>query len=95
MTLGSVIKLYRTQGGITQGELSRLTGLSISYLSLLERNKRNPNISTLQKIADGLSVPLIMIVFLMDINALDEINSELAQKVSYIALNYTKGQSNG
>lgn len=64
MNLGNAIKLVRVQRGINQGELARLAGMSVSYLSLIERSKREPTMSTIERIAKGLNIPLTVLLFL-------------------------------
>lgn len=41
MTVGQIIKAYRTEHGLSQDDMAERTGLSKSYISILERN-RNP-----------------------------------------------------
>lgn len=87
MNLGNAIKLCRIQRNMSQSELADRAEVSVSYISLLERNKRDPNMSAIQKIADALNVPLSILMFLAaDRNELNDINPELAEKLSYTAL---------
>ena len=44
----------RKKANLTQAELSKLTGLSIKHLSLLEHGKRNPSDKTKMKLAKAL-----------------------------------------
>lgn len=87
MNIGKAIKLCRTQLGLSQTELAIIAELSDSYLSLLERGKRDPAFSTVEKIACALKVPLIVVVFLAS-NEEEKamLNSELREKLSYSAL---------
>jgi len=56
---GNWLKEIRTQKKLTLRELEKLTGLSNSYLSQLERGERGiPRIIILKKISDGLSISL-------------------------------------
>ena len=64
MDLGNTIKICRAHRGLTQAELSKEAGVSLSYLSLLERNKRDATVSTLEAIAQGLRIPLNLLFFL-------------------------------
>ena len=41
MTLGDIIKEYRTESGLSQDVIADRSGLSKAYISILERN-RNP-----------------------------------------------------
>ena len=50
MNIGRAIKLCRNQKGFTKTKLAENSGLSVSYLTLLEQGKRDPNLSTLEKI---------------------------------------------
>lgn len=54
--LGRNLKEYRKIKDLTQQELAQLTNLSRSYIAGLERNAYNPSLSTLQAIAQVLSV---------------------------------------
>lgn len=55
MKIGQTIKKYRKQKGLTLKELSELTGISISFLSDIERGRRNPSIENAVIIAKALS----------------------------------------
>lgn len=55
--LGRAIKMSRVGADLTQGELAEKAGISVSYLSLLERGKRDPSVSTVCKIAEALEIP--------------------------------------
>lgn len=81
------IKLIRKQKGMTQGDLAKATGLSISYISLIEQGKRDPSISTLEKLAAGLGVSLMMIAFPdADKDGLEKVDPELSERVVAYAL---------
>lgn len=91
MNLGKAIKLCRVQKQLSQAELATMAGISVSYLSLLEKNKRDPNISTVEKLASALEIPLSILVYLaMDGTELKGISSELAEKLAYVALNLVR-----
>lgn len=87
MNLGKAIKLCRTQRSLSQSRLAELIGVSPSYISLLERGKRDPNFSVIEDIAAALDIPLSILVFLAASDEeLSELGSELSEKLSYIAL---------
>ena len=87
MTLGKAIKLCRTQKNMSQSELAKLANISISYLSLLERDKRDPNLSIVGKISEALKVPVTILMFLAaDKNEISVINPQLAEKLSFTVL---------
>lgn len=55
---GDKLRELRTKAGMTQGELSNLTGTAVSNLSLMENGKiERPRPETLNRIADALGVP--------------------------------------
>jgi transcriptional regulator with XRE-family HTH domain len=62
--------------------------MSVSYLSLLEQNKRrDPTLSIVQKLAEALMVPTGILFFLAaDKSELSGIDTELAEKLSHAAL---------
>lgn len=64
LRLGNAIKVCRAHRGLTQDRLAKRAGISLSYLSLLENDKRDASVSTLESIAHGLKVPLNLIFFL-------------------------------
>ena len=91
MDIGKAIKLCRTQKNMSQTELAELANISTSYIHLLERNKRNPNFSTVQAVAFALNVPFSILIFLAsDQEDLAGIDLELAEKLSYAALEIIK-----
>ena len=58
-TLGAVLKQIREAKGLSQLDLAKRAKVSQGYLSDLEaRQKKNPGIETLRKIAKALSVPV-------------------------------------
>lgn len=59
--IGKKIRFLRTRrfgGKITQGEVARRAGLSISFLSMIERGERACSVDALAGIARALGVPL-------------------------------------
>lgn len=87
MNVGKAIKLCRTQKNMTQAELAGAAGISVSYLSLIEQGKRDPNLSTVEGIANALKVPLSVLIFLAaEGNELQSISPEMAEKLSFTAL---------
>jgi transcriptional regulator with XRE-family HTH domain len=49
----------RTQRGISQAQLARLSGVSQTYVNSLELgHQKNPGIETLRKLAKALGVPV-------------------------------------
>ncbi|MBL4813233.1 MAG: helix-turn-helix transcriptional regulator [Rhodobacteraceae bacterium] len=58
VAIGREVRAFRRQQEITVAELSTLTGLSIGMLSKIENGNTSPSLTTLQTLADALSVPL-------------------------------------
>ena len=56
--VGQNIKNFRKKRGLTLSKLSEKCGLSVSYLSLLERDMNNPTLSSIQSICLALDVSL-------------------------------------
>lgn len=59
MEIGSRIKKFRRQNGLTIRQMSDRVGVSQSYISQLENNKVNPSLGTLKKIANALNINMI------------------------------------
>ena len=55
--LGDQIRSIRKRQEITLKELAEKTGLSIGYISQIERNLTDPSLSTLRKMSGALGVP--------------------------------------
>lgn len=50
------IRRIRIEKGLTQEKLAQNCGMQISYIGMIEIRKKNPKLSTIQRIADGLGV---------------------------------------
>lgn len=95
MKLGKAIKTCRIQREMNQANLAKIAGISVPYLSLLEKGKRDPSFSTIQKIATALEVPMSLLVFLAaEKDEIIEISPELAEKLSLLALQLIGKPSN-
>lgn len=64
MQLGNIIKKCRKLRGLTQSQVSVTADISESYLSLIEKNKREPSLTALEAIADALQIPVSILIFL-------------------------------
>lgn len=54
LPLGRAIKQRREALGFSQEKLAEQCGFDRTYISMLERGKRNPSLLNLLKLADGL-----------------------------------------
>lgn len=57
MGVGEKIKELRKKNNLKLEELAEKTGLSISYISLIERGLKNPSLKALEKIAKAFKLP--------------------------------------
>lgn len=64
MNLGQTIRKIRKQRGFTQAVFAEQCEISQTYLSQIEGDLREPNLSILKKISLNLDVPLPVIFFL-------------------------------
>ncbi len=64
MDLGSTIKALRLQKGLKQNSFAALCSITQTYLSQIEHNIKEPNISTLKIISKNLDIPLPILFFL-------------------------------
>jgi transcriptional regulator with XRE-family HTH domain len=91
MNLGKALKTCRINKGWSLKQLSEKCDLSISYLSLLEKGNRDPNLSALNKICDAMNVPISIVIFLAsDVHELNGLSIDVIEKLSATALNLIK-----
>src|SRR5688572_23425865 len=64
MNLGATIKKLRKQKNMTQDSFADKCDITQTYLSLIENNQKEPNLSTLKKISEKLNIPLPIIFYL-------------------------------
>ena len=60
MKFGNLIKERRALLGLTQQDLSDYTGLSVRIIKIIEADKGNPSLNTLEKIAETLGLEIAM-----------------------------------
>lgn len=82
MNLGSTIKNLRVKKNLKQKEFSSKCGIAQAYLSQIENNQREPNLSVLKTIAVHLGIPLPFLVFLsMDDSDVQSDKLEMFKKI--------------
>lgn len=64
MNLGNAIKLARKLKGYKQKELADLCSISPGFLSQIESNQRDLNVSTLEGICKRLEIPIPILFFM-------------------------------
>lgn len=60
--LGIVIRTHRKAEGLTQEQLAERACSHWTYVSEIENARRNPGIDVLRRIANGLDVPLSVLI---------------------------------
>lgn len=86
MNLGRAIRVCRLQKQMKQADLAQRANISVSFLSLIEQGRRDPNFLTVKDIATALEVPMSVLVFLAgEDKEFAEFSPELADKISLLA----------
>ena len=62
-TIGSIVKSFRSQRGISRQVLANRSGISIRYLAQLESGSANPTITILKNISYALNMTLSNMLF--------------------------------
>lgn len=94
MNAGYAIRFCRQQKQLSIPALAEKAELSASYISLLERNERDPPLSTLEKIASALEVPLSVLMFIgAGTEELQSLSPEIAEKLSAATLMLLRASS--
>lgn len=68
MEYGKLIKERRREIGVTQEQLSDVSGVSLSYIKLVEAGKANPTVSVLETLLDCLGLEIVIQLKLPKIN---------------------------
>lgn len=66
LALGAVIKARREVLALSQEKLAERCGFDRTYISMLERGKRNPSLLNLLKLADGLQTSVSQLTEVYD-----------------------------
>lgn len=95
MNLGRAIKLCRIHKNMKQSDLAVNASISVSYLSLIEQGKRDPNTKTIKKITRALDVPMNILIFLAsDEEDLGNMDRDLVERLSYVSLKLMEPSAN-
>lgn len=87
MNIGHALKVCRSAKKLSLGELAELAELSTSYLSMIESGKREPTLSSIEKIAGAMRVPTPILLFLAaDNRELEGIDAETSRRLSAAVL---------
>lgn len=66
LLLGQAIRNQRKQLGLSQEKLAERCGFDRTYISMLERGKRNPSLLNLLKLAKGLQTSVSQLTEVCD-----------------------------
>jgi transcriptional regulator with XRE-family HTH domain len=64
MKLGTTIKELRLKAGLKQFELAQRCDITPTYMSQIESNQKDPNISVLKCISENINTPLPILFYL-------------------------------
>ncbi|MCJ2110209.1 helix-turn-helix domain-containing protein [Methylobacterium sp. E-025] len=80
VSIGKRVKTAREHAGLSQERLAEIVGKTKDTISNIERGRNMPTLETMQKICDGINVP---IVYLFDDFSTDRVKIELKAKLDY------------
>ena len=80
MNIGKIIKKIRQERGLKQIDLVKLTKLSKSYISEIEKGTKTPRLEQLEIISQALKVPLSVMFFI----AIEKEDVDLENKESIL-----------
>ena len=58
IAFGANIRALRQERGFSQAEMAHAAGIHVTYLSGIERGRRNPSLSSILKISNTLGIPV-------------------------------------
>lgn len=92
LSIGELVKLIRTQLGMSQTSLAKRAGVPQSTVSRIEQGQRNLSLSTLQKILSAISCDLVLAPALQE--SIEMIRLSQAKKIARKSVRYLKGTMN-
>jgi transcriptional regulator with XRE-family HTH domain len=88
MNIGKALKLCRSAKDLSLEIVAERAGISVSHLSRIENQKREPTLPLVSKIASVLGVPMPIVVFLAsDAGELSGLDKQSEKHFSELALN--------
>ena len=83
MNLGEAIKKQRKLIGLSQGELADACNITQSYLSMIEKNKKEPNLATIKELSEKLNLPVpALFIKAIDLSDVPENKREIYNAMS-------------
>ena len=75
-TFSKVLRKIRVEKGLSQENLALEAGLSMRSISLLEGNKQQPTITTIENLSDALGISMIEFILEVEIDRKPRIKSQ-------------------
>lgn len=66
MDIGQAIRTIRVAKRLTLKDVADRAGIAESYLSLLERQRRDPTYSTVCNICQAMDIPTVLVIYLTE-----------------------------
>ena len=88
MNIGKSIQTFRKKKGLRQSYIAQKCGITTTYLSQIENDKKDPTIATLKKICGVLEVPLPVLIILSLTD--DDVPTEKKESFKYIMPSFKK-----
>lgn len=79
--LGNKIRVTREAKGISQEELAERSNLSVNQIGRIERAERSPNLTTLLKVCNGLSISVQELLKELPVRHKDEKRQESLSRI--------------
>ncbi|MBS0620380.1 MAG: helix-turn-helix domain-containing protein [Verrucomicrobia bacterium] len=92
LSIGTLIKIIRSQLGISQKALARRAEVPQSTISRIELGGQSPSLSSLKKILNAMSCDLVIAPLLPE--SIDTIRRKQARKIAEKHIRYLKGTMN-
>lgn len=88
MKLGNIIKKYREENSVSMRLFEEKSGLSRSYISLLERDMvASPTYKTIGKVASGMGIPIDQLLSMLDAD--QEVSLSTQEEIIFQDENFT------
>jgi len=96
MNISETLRKCRELRGLTQSALAKQAGISPSYLSQLEKGKRDPKLTLLTRLSNALGIPVGILFFLAaDEKELSGLDDKLIKDLSFTAWTFIKATDHG
>lgn len=86
MNIGPTLKAIRRSKRLTQKALAEQSGISESYISLVEKGQREPSLGVLESMCQQLDIPLSVFVLLAFDEESSPLEADAAQRKVYESL---------